>query len=169
MKAISGVLYLKALIKRVELAKFLFVHEIEYGSEVFIPNELSQDRLPYSFRYYDPILNFVQDNITDDKRDFYLLKNQLAYLLYSRSDPIRDELEKLGFYEGALNKSRQTFVRSAINRKAPYELRHWDSPHTMSLQRSKYLCINSNISRKNIYDGALSNQFKSMTKQEKEE
>ena len=104
VKAISGVLYLKALIKRVELAKVLFVHEIEYGSEVFIPNELSQDRLPYTFRYYDPILNFVQDNITDDKRDFYLLKNQLAYLLYSKSDPIRDELEKLGLYEGALNK-----------------------------------------------------------------
>ena len=59
MKAISGVLYLKALIKRVELAKFLFVHEIEYGKEVFIPNELSQDRLPHAFRYYDPILSFV--------------------------------------------------------------------------------------------------------------
>ena len=51
------------------------MHEIEYGGEVFIPNELSQDRLPYAFRYYDPILTFVQDNIDDEKRDFFLLKN----------------------------------------------------------------------------------------------
>ena len=102
VKAISGALYLKALIKRVELAKFLFVHEIEYGGDVFIPNELSQDRLPHAFRYYDPILSFVQDNIDDDKRLYYLLKNQLAYLLYSKSDPIKDELEKLGIIKGEL-------------------------------------------------------------------
>ena len=135
------------------------MHEIEYGGEVFIPNELSQDRLPCGFRYYDPILTFVQDNIDDEKRDFFLLKNQLAYLLYSKSDPIKDELEKLGICEGALTKKKIVFTRSAVNQKAPYELKHWESPHTTSLQRSKYLCIDSNISRKNIYDGALSNQF----------
>ena len=71
VKAICGVLYIKALIKRTELAKYLFVHEIEYGGEVYIPNELSQDMLPHSFRYYDPIMTFVQDNMDDDKRDFY--------------------------------------------------------------------------------------------------
>jgi len=83
----------------------------------------------------------------------------LAYLLYSKSDPIKDELEKLGIIDGDLTKKKIVFKRSTVNKKAPYELKHWESPHTMSLQRSKYVCIDSNISRKNIYDGALSNQF----------
>ena len=59
MKAICGILYIKAIIKRVELSKYLFIHEIEQGQEVYIPQELSQDNLPPSFRYYDPILAFI--------------------------------------------------------------------------------------------------------------
>ena len=75
IKAISGILYVKTLIKRVELAKYLFVFEVEYGQEVYIPHELNQDRLPHSFRYYDPIIRFVEDNISEDRREFFLLKN----------------------------------------------------------------------------------------------
>ena len=83
MRAISGILYVKSLIKRAELAKFLFTRDIEYGQQVYIPHELNQDRLPYSFRYYDPILRFVEENIDEDRREFFLLKNQLAYQLYA--------------------------------------------------------------------------------------
>lgn len=59
MKAICGVLFIKSLIKREELAKYLFVNEIEDGQEVYIPQELSQDKLAPSFKYYDPILAFI--------------------------------------------------------------------------------------------------------------
>ena len=41
MKAISGILYVKSLIKRAELAKFLFTRDIEYGQQVYIPHELN--------------------------------------------------------------------------------------------------------------------------------
>ena len=47
---IKGILLKKALIKK------QFVLNVEHNLEVFIPNELSCDMYPYSFRYYDPII-----------------------------------------------------------------------------------------------------------------
>ena len=43
LKAVTGILFVKCLIKRVNLAKCLFVQEVEDGDEIFIPQELSQD------------------------------------------------------------------------------------------------------------------------------
>ena len=34
------------------------------------------------------------------------------------------------------------------------------NPHSMSLQRSNYVCIDDDICRAKIYEGILSNQFK---------
>ena len=59
LKAVSGLMFVRLLIKRVELVKELFIQETEDGGEIFIPYELSQDFLPQSFRYYDPVLIFV--------------------------------------------------------------------------------------------------------------
>ena len=95
------ILYVKSLIKRAELAKFLFTREplrdIEYGQQVYIPHEIPAHvirRSPMSltrtdspilsgirnisqiifryFRYYDPILRFVEENIDEDRREFFL-------------------------------------------------------------------------------------------------
>ena len=46
LKAVHGLLYVRSLIKRVQLAKELFIQETEEGGETFIPQELSQDALP---------------------------------------------------------------------------------------------------------------------------
>jgi hypothetical protein len=37
--------------------------------ESLIPNDLSQDKLPYSFRFYDPIIAIIQENISDNKKE----------------------------------------------------------------------------------------------------
>ena len=50
---IKGILLKKALIKK------QFVLNVEHNLEVFIPNELSCDMYPYSFRYYDPIIQIT--------------------------------------------------------------------------------------------------------------
>ena len=42
----------------------MFVMEVESGADVKIPPSLSQDKLPMSFCYYDPIIAFVQEGIT---------------------------------------------------------------------------------------------------------
>ena len=59
LNALNGLLYLKLLLKKFQMAKKLFVMDIEQGQEVFIPSDFSQKDLPINFRYYDPILHIV--------------------------------------------------------------------------------------------------------------
>ena len=37
----------------------MIVYDIEQGADILIPKDLSQDNLPYSFRYYDPIISII--------------------------------------------------------------------------------------------------------------
>ena len=62
-KMITGRAYLKAILKKIELARDLLVLDVETGQEAMIPKLLSQDWLPQSFRYYDAVLKMVQNNI----------------------------------------------------------------------------------------------------------
>lgn len=66
-------------LKVISLSKQLFVHEMEQGGEVIIPIELSQDRLPISFRYYDPILKICLKEASREKKDFFAVKNQFNF------------------------------------------------------------------------------------------
>ena len=71
LKALKGVIMLNAMLKKIQLQKELFVLDIEDGNEIYIPSSLTQDRLPYSFRFYDPILALVNENISENRREFY--------------------------------------------------------------------------------------------------
>jgi hypothetical protein len=39
-----------------------------------IPEELSQDDMPLSFRYYDPIIILIQERLSNDRREFFKVK-----------------------------------------------------------------------------------------------
>lgn len=65
LRAINGIAYLRCLLRKIQIAKELFILEIEQGAEVFIPKELSQDHLPYSMRYYDPIVALIQEAVSE--------------------------------------------------------------------------------------------------------
>ena len=56
---ITGVQYISCILKQIEITKKLFVLELEQGKEVKIPEKLSQDKLPYSFRFYDCIIHTI--------------------------------------------------------------------------------------------------------------
>ena len=45
-KAVKKIAYIQCLIKRIELAKKIFIMDIEEGSEVYIPNDLRNCKLP---------------------------------------------------------------------------------------------------------------------------
>ena len=74
LKAVHGIVYLHAILMKIMLAKQFFIKEIEEGEEVFIPRDLSQDRLPWSFRFYDPIQAYIQEMISPDRRAYFTLK-----------------------------------------------------------------------------------------------
>ena len=48
--------YIKAVLLKKSLLKKRFVLEVEHNLECYIPDELTIDRYPYSFRYYDPVI-----------------------------------------------------------------------------------------------------------------
>ena len=48
------------------MAKEIFLKEIEQGSEVYIPREMSMTGFSSSMKYYDPILIYMQNNMSDD-------------------------------------------------------------------------------------------------------
>jgi len=77
MKLINGPRYIETILKKLELVKELFLMDLEIGEEVLIPKELSQDGLPYSYRYYDYILLLVQEKATSDRRAFTQMKSKL--------------------------------------------------------------------------------------------
>lgn len=73
-----GLTYIEITLKQIQLAKQLFILNIEQGEEAIIPIQLSQKNLQLSYRFYDPILKIIQDECSDSKRDFYSLKNKLT-------------------------------------------------------------------------------------------
>lgn len=77
-KSLSGPRFLMGQLKLYELTKKIFILEFELGNEVLIPQALSQDQLPLSFRYYDPIIQFIQMKLSMQRREFFKVKKQLA-------------------------------------------------------------------------------------------
>jgi len=47
---------------------------MEIGLETVIPKDLSQDNLPPSFRFYDPIQLIINDGISEERRDIFYKK-----------------------------------------------------------------------------------------------
>jgi len=54
------------------------VLELERGSEVLIPQQLSQEKFAMSFKYYDPIFRFINQHLSQSKREYYDMRNTLV-------------------------------------------------------------------------------------------
>ena len=59
MGLVSGGIYAKCILFKIKLAKELMILDIEQGKEFHLKDDLSQDHLPSSFRYYDSIIRIV--------------------------------------------------------------------------------------------------------------
>lgn len=79
-------LFIRAVVQKIELTKQLFVMEIQEGQDVHIPYDLAQRQLPLSYRYYDPLIQIAQDRMADERQDYYKLKNVLKKEIYSQVD-----------------------------------------------------------------------------------
>ena len=72
--AVRGISFIEASLRKIQINKEYIIHEIEMGNEILIPMNLSQDHLPISFRYYDPILKIVKANLNPAKKGYYIIK-----------------------------------------------------------------------------------------------
>ena len=80
LRAVKNVTFLKVILKKIRLAKELFLIDIEQGHESFIPKELSQDNLPYSMRFYDPIMQIIQDKISEERKVYFYNQTKQNWL-----------------------------------------------------------------------------------------
>jgi hypothetical protein len=64
---ISGPRAVMGYVKVLSVSKQLFLLEFETGNAALIPRALRQDDLPLSFRYYDPILQYVDGKLSRER------------------------------------------------------------------------------------------------------
>jgi hypothetical protein len=72
LRILKGLFFIEILLRRIKLAKQIFVLDVEQGQEVFIPKDLSQVNMPMSFRYYDPIIKIILKKMSVESRQFFV-------------------------------------------------------------------------------------------------
>ena len=73
---LSDIFFIIATLRKYDLLKQLFVLELEQGQEVFIPPQLSCDKFPLSFQYYDPIIQIVNQLFSSDSKSYFQYKTE---------------------------------------------------------------------------------------------
>lgn len=124
LKMVSGILFIKTLLRKIYLEKILFIQEIEMEQEVFIPYTLSQDHLPLSMRFYDPILHIVDLEISDDKKEFFYSTNQKMLEKFRKTN--FKQILKDRFF-GSEKGNKMTFKHAIVNQKEFNQINHHQS------------------------------------------
>ena len=144
MKAIRDLLFIKCALMKTQLAKELFVLEIEQSRESYIPNELAQDHLPMNFWYYDAILMFVQDLVSQETKDLHTFKNTFRLNFYQEENFHTKMMRLFGF---SSSENKLTFKHQIVNEIASNVFTHSKSHHSKALQRSRYVMIDDDVAR----------------------
>ena len=77
MRAVTGEIYLHVLLRMYDVSKKILINSIEKGEIAHIASELSVERLPPSFRFYDPILLIVKNGLSEGAKDGFKLKQDI--------------------------------------------------------------------------------------------
>jgi len=72
--AYASITYLQIVMKSFQLVKDLFVIDVAHGDEVVIPLVLKQSNLPLSYSFYNPVIKIIHENVSRNRRDYYVLK-----------------------------------------------------------------------------------------------
>jgi len=52
-------------------------------------------------------------------------------------------------------KDKLSYKWNAVNKKAPYEINHHETNHSLALQRSAYITIDDNLAKVNILENYM--------------
>lgn len=133
----AGPTAIKYQLKIIDLEKEMFSLMLTRGTEVKIPHALDQTRLPYSFRFYDPIINLIKLNFSGQNRDFSKLKRSISYAFDQKFQS--HSLFRVKEDSGKL-KAQHNF-----RRKENKDFDFMNSQHTMQIQQSKYITLDDNF------------------------
>ena len=60
-----------------EVSKQILINNVERGEIAHIASELSVDKFPPSFRYYDPIILIIKNGLSEGALDGFQLKQEI--------------------------------------------------------------------------------------------
>lgn len=113
--------------KRIELSKKLFAIDIEQNNECIIPEILMQNKLPISFRYYDPIIKIVKARMSKEKTEMFNAQRIFEREMYieSLADRMKDAFgfgheeheNKPKLKQVPINKRRRTDIEIHMNQQ----------------------------------------------------
>ena len=99
MNIISGEIFVKSIINKIELLKELLLLDIQFGIAVHLCDELNMNQLPLSFRYYDPILRIILKKLNPLRQTYYQNQKNLSNMLHFNTNSIK-LLQCFGFDTG---------------------------------------------------------------------
>lgn len=105
--------YIKAVLMKKAIVKKIFVLDIEHSQEVFIPDLLSCDLYPRSFRYYDPIISITNKMFSNKSRVFHALRTDHNLQKNQRNDFKKKFYENIGLIQSDKKRPMQ-FKHQAV-------------------------------------------------------
>lgn len=134
MRSITGMIYIRAVLDKINFVKKLFTYQIEDDAEVFIPADLTQSDLPISYRYYDPLILIVQSNMSAERCAYFKMKNSLKKEIYQQADTFTQMLERIGLRETKNEDFKKlAYKYTAINRTDNQHINVLHSIHSIGL------------------------------------
>lgn len=137
----KGVTYINSILTRLEIVREKFIMELQNGVAVFIPPDLSQDNLPASYRYYDPIIRIIQENMSGPTQK--MMGNQKCLLNKMYVSFLQQFVERLKEKTSEEDKVRQFYYRPNELIAKISEISHKGIQEAHHLQRSKYIKVDS--------------------------
>ena len=134
--------YIKAVLIKKALVKKIFVLDIEHSQEVYIPDLLSCDLYPRSFRYYDPIISITNKMFSNKSRVFHALRTDHNLKKNQRQDFKKMFLEKFGLIQND-KKLPMQFKHQVLKTTEKGNVNLFKTQHSFSLQKSRFLMIES--------------------------
>lgn len=134
---IRGPQYILCIMHRIKIQRQIYVLQIEQGLEVRIPLSLSQENLPYSFRYYDSLIHSIQKQFNFEKG--HLMKLRMS--LIQEFDKQYSLQVFLGFNK---NQRERLAIESQKNPSVKTNIDYNISLHARTRQRSNYVRVDDN-------------------------
>lgn len=79
---VSGELYIKLLLKRIEWHKKALVANLDGVKPVYLERDISQQDLPISYQYYTFMFNHIQEYFPNNRKLFFFMQKKIAKVLY---------------------------------------------------------------------------------------
>ena len=67
-------------LKIIALIKKIYLIELEQCNSKEIPTELSQKDLPLSYKYYDPIIIYIKEKLSIDRKNYFKLRKCMSHI-----------------------------------------------------------------------------------------